>query len=246
MFVPPTLVTDAQKLVNMNIGIFGDSFADKSTTKNIWWKYLNSEYNHKIECFGENGSSILFSANQILEHYTSYEFIIWCLTNPPRITIYHQNNAVHLTGRHHQHVKDIELQEKVNITEQFLNKVADIESQELNGHCIAEYVKSKVSNMLVVPTFQTKYIGKEFNLFELCQQESFAYFPNKSVDVIYDDYEDLRAGHFTDSTHKILAELISKSLQPGIFTANYSDFPPPTESFETVFRRKNYDTVRQR
>ena len=222
----------------MNIGVFGDSFADKFATKNIWWKYLNSEYNHKVECFGENGSSILFSAKQILQHHTSYDFIIWCLTNPPRITIYHQDNTVHITGRHHCRVKDIELQEKVNITEQYLTKVADIESQEFNGYCISEYVRSKVPNMLIVPTFQTKYIGKEFNLFELCQRESFAYFPNKSVADIYDDYDDLRFGHFTDSTHKILAELISKFLQPGIFTANYSDFPPPPESVEIVFRKK--------
>ena len=222
----------------MNIGVFGDSFADKYTTKNIWWKYLSSEYNHNVDCFGENGSSILFSAKQILQHHTSYEFIIWCLTNPPRITIHHNDSAFHVTGRHHRVVKDVELQEKVNIAEQYLMKVIDVETMEFEGHCIAEYVRSKVPNMLIVPTFQTKYIGKEFNLFNLCQQESFAYFPNKSVADIYDDYSDLRAGHLSESTHRILAALISKSLHPGIFTANYTDFPLPTESFETVFRRK--------
>lgn len=228
----------------MKIGVFGDSFADKFVSQNIWWKYLNSEHNHDVDCFGEPGSSILYSARQILQHHTSYEFIIWCLTNPPRITIYHNDKAEHVTGQHHHQVKkDFELQEKINIAEQYLIKVADIESQEFTGHCIAEYVKSVVPNMLIVPTFQTRYIGKKFNLFDLCEREASVYFPNKSVDDIYDKYIDLRAGHLTDSTHKILANLISNFLQPGVFVSDYSNFPLPTEPLESVFQKK-YDTLR--
>ena len=44
----------------MKIGVFGDSFADSKTPKDIWWKYLANDYQHNVECFGEFGSGLVF------------------------------------------------------------------------------------------------------------------------------------------------------------------------------------------
>jgi len=35
----------------MKIGVFGDSFASNSG-REIWWKYLETDYGHNVECFG--------------------------------------------------------------------------------------------------------------------------------------------------------------------------------------------------
>ena len=59
----------------MKIGVFGDSFADKNAEK-IWWQFLQN-YGHEVTCFGESGSSIVWSAKQIINAKNDFNFIIW-------------------------------------------------------------------------------------------------------------------------------------------------------------------------
>ncbi len=222
----------------MKIGVFGDSYANKDTNESIWWKYLNTKYLHQVECWGEAGSSLLFSAKLLYEHYKNYDLNIWCLTQPQRYTIRHNSNNIHITGRHHCKVNNFDLQNKIDITEKFLNLVVDVDDAEFAAYCITEYLKNKIPNLLTIPTFATRYYGKDFNLFDLCVQETSHYFTDPDLASIYDHYIDMRSGHFTDETHSKLASLINNSLQPGTFTATYADFDAPTTTFEQIFKRK--------
>jgi hypothetical protein len=230
----------------MKIGVFGDSFANSKTPNNIWWKYLASNYQHDVECFGEAGSGLVFSARQIVDLYKNYDLVIWCVTSPNRLTVWHRSNfkeiAVHVTGRHHKSYPDPEIQEKINVAEQYLTQVFDWPDGEFVGQCIMDFVKSKVPNLLIVPSFATPvYYNKDtigFNLFDLCLKETAAYFPDgRGIAEIQDEYHDRRTGHFTTQTHQKLAELISKSLTPGIFTADYENFSRPVELFENIFTK---------
>lgn len=230
----------------MKIGVFGDSFADSQTNKDIWWKYLHSYYGHDVECFGECGAGLVFSARQIIELSKNYDLIIWCVTSSNRLTVWHRANfkeiAVHVTGRHHKTYPNKEIQEKINIAEQYLNQVFDWPDGEFVGQCIVEFVKSKVSNLLIIPSFSTPIYQDVstagFNLFDLCCKETATYFPDgRGIAEIQDQYRDLRAGHFTSQTHQQLAELISKSLTPGLFTTDYKNFSNPTELFENIFNK---------
>jgi hypothetical protein len=231
----------------MKIGVFGDSFADSKASGDIWWKYLNSYYHHNVECFGESGSGLVFSARQIVDLYKNYDLIIWCVTSPNRLTIWHRTIfkeiAIHITGRHHKNYPNPEIQEQIDIAEQYLTRVFDWQDGDFTGQCIVEFVKSKVPNLLIIPSFSSP-IYKDaanagFNLFDLCYKESINYFPNKQgLAEIIDEYYDKRAGHFTTQTHQTLAKLIAESLTPGIFETEYSNFLPPVELFENIFIKR--------
>lgn len=228
----------------MKIGVFGDSYADRNVSP-IWWRYLQSMHGHEVECFGEGGSSIIFSAKKILEKYQDYEFIIWCVTSSNRVTVWHRANyqeiSVHVTGRYHVKHPDPEIQQKINATEQYLLYAWDGVDSEFQSRCVIEHVGKLVPNMLIIPCFpgpiyeNPDAIG--FNLFELCQRETNFYFGDVDLGELYDRYADLRPGHFTDSTHRTLADMIAKSLTPGIFSARYEDFPEPGEPIDQIFRK---------
>ena len=57
----------------MKIGVFGDSFAEKNAKK-IWWQFLQN-YGHEVTCFGEGGSSIVWSAKQIIDAKNDFDFM---------------------------------------------------------------------------------------------------------------------------------------------------------------------------
>jgi hypothetical protein len=222
----------------MKIGIFGDSFADATPHGDIWWKYLQKDFGHNVQSFGEAGSSILYSATKLLEEKDNFEFFIWCVTSSNRLTVRHRANykeiSIHVTGRHHQTHSDPVIQSKINITEDYIDHVFDWPDGDFTANCVVEYVKSQIPNLLIIPCFL-----QEFNLMDLCQKENLTYFPNgESMADILDFYYDKRNGHLTNSTHIILAKLISHSLSPGIFKTDYSNFPAPVELFENVFGKK--------
>lgn len=230
----------------MKIGVFGDSFASHSGPELTWWKYLAHTHGHEVESFGEPGSSIIFSAKKILDYHQTFDFIIWCVTGSNRITVWHKANyreiAVHVTGRHHVSHQDLEIQNKIDVTERYLREAFDWDDGSFVGNCVIEYVQQRVPNLLKIPCFIDPIYSNTdvgFNLFELCQREADVYFDGLPLADIYDDFLDLRPAHLTESTHKILAELINKSLSAGIFQTDYKKFPAPQESFDKNFRNKS-------
>ena len=233
----------------MKIGIFGDSFVDGSygdKNSTAWWEYLEKEYGHNVDCFGEGGSSISYSAQLILEHYKNYDFIIWAVSNPPRITVRHRKNfkdvSLHITGRHaipNISRFDLELQEKIKISEEYLVKVYDAHDGNFSSKCIIDYLKNTVPNLMLIPCFIDPWQDTiNFNLFDLCQKETNFYFPGVELADLYDQYNDFRKGHLSRSTHKTLSKLIANNLTPGIFRADYTEFENPVELKSEIFIKK--------
>ena len=64
----------------MKIGVFGDSYADKNAGNDVWFNRLFLDYSHDVTSFGEMGSSIMFSATLIQEHFSKI-FITYFLQN---------------------------------------------------------------------------------------------------------------------------------------------------------------------
>ena len=228
----------------MKIGVFGDSWADRYAEK-IWWKFL-PQYGHSVDCFGESGSSIVWSAKQILNAKNDFDFIIWCVTSSNRITVWHRANFtekyVHVLGTGGKFHSDPEIQQKIDATEKFIQIAMDEPDREFVGKCIIEHVKTQVPNMLLIPCFPVPiYDSVEnagFNLFELYLRETKHFFPTKELHDVATSYNDAREGHFCESTHVVLAEEISKSLRPGIFVSDYNKFSKPNATFDQIFKRK--------
>jgi hypothetical protein len=219
----------------MKIGVFGDSFAEKDCNNNIWWKYLQTEYHHQVESFGECGSSILFSAQQINNLAKNYDLVIWALTTPGRFSLLNKDKTVHVVnGYDSDDLLDLYIQKQVSICQEYLVHVFDWEQENFVGQSIACYLQEKYKNIMILPCFPPP-LSAQFNLYQLCEWEAKFYFPDKTIPEIYNQYQDLRAGHISNTNQKILAMLINQSLVPGIFQTDYTNFVKPTETFAECF-----------
>jgi hypothetical protein len=226
----------------MKIGVFGDSYADKMFINHqppvIWYNFLQSEYGHTVDCFGESGSSIVFSAQLIKQHASNYDLSIWCLTHPGRFSFpqsskysFHVTSATEKCRSNHP-----DLIKKHEACVDYLKYVLDWETENLIGESIVSYIQTQIPNIMIIPCFLSP-LNCKFHLYELCQQETNHYFPGKKVHEVYKSYQDLRPGHFTIENHKILAKLINDKLAPEIFQTSYDNFVKPIAPINQVFQK---------
>jgi hypothetical protein len=221
----------------MNIGVFGDSFADKTWHTDIWWQLLKTKYGHQVECFGECGSSVLFSAQKINELAKNYDLVIWALTTSGRFSLQDKDKTLHIT--HSQNIpqsSDLYVQKQIDACRDYLAYIFDWEQENFVANAIVSYLQQKFSNIMIVPCFPAP-LSLPFNLYQLCENEAQEYFFNKSIPDIYLDYQDLRPGHITVDNQYILAKLINENLQPGIFQTDYSNFVKSSQPIEKCFSK---------
>lgn len=226
----------------MKIGVFGDSYCDKARLNSdppvVWHNFLKQDYGHTIECFGEFGSSILFSAQLIEQHAVNYDLVIWCLTTPGRFSFpgpTPEERSYHVTTSWDEcHTKDIDLAKKHAVCVDYLKYVFDWKNESFVGKSIVSYIQSTFSNIMIIPCFPPP-LSANFNLYGLCEREAQAFFPGKELHEIYKDYRDIRAGHLTLENHEILARLVNDSLTPGVFQTSYDNFVSPTIPLEKIF-----------
>jgi len=221
--------------------VFGDSYAEKGYAGElepvIWYSLLEKEYGHTVDCFGESGSSILFSAKSIKQCARDYDLVIWCVTVPGRFSFLQQSkdHGYHIgTSMDKCDSTDPDLIKKHKVCVDYLKYAFDWEAEILVGESVVSYLQSQFSNIMIIPCFFPP-LHHEFNLYELTQQETNHYFPEKTVQEVYKKYQDLRPGHITTENQKILAKLINDNLIPGVFQTTYDNFIKPTASFEQVF-----------
>ena len=223
----------------MKIGVFGDSYAEKSSDESsIWWGILNQTTEHDVTSHGESASSIMFSAKKILEHYQEYDLVIWCLTQSGRQTVLCEGRPLHFTPG-----AGFELHQNEHIRKKWLlyidywhSGLLDWDSEKLNGKALVHYVKDLCKNVMVVPCFRDP-LEYDFNLFDLSNNEAKFYFGNKEFEYWHSRYIDLRPGHLSLVNQTILSEEISKQLKPGIFQSSYSKFSNPVDPVEKLFEK---------
>jgi len=211
----------------MKIGVFGDSFADK-TCSHIWWKYLHAVHDHDVSCFGEGGSSLSFSVELIDFYHQDFDQIIWCATSVNRISFWHKDRAYHNTGTSKPTpCGDVAIDEKRKIIHDYLTRAYDWHFQEILGHALISYMLTKYPKIMIVPCFQVPvYFMKDpgFNLYDLCVLETQCFFPGRDASTVINSDLDHRQGHLTQTNQKILAKLIDANLGPGIFSTSYENF----------------------
>jgi hypothetical protein len=227
----------------MKIGVFGDSFADKSYTNGqaskIWYNFLQNEHGHTVNCLGEAGSSIVFSTKLIKQYASDYDLVIWCLTTPGRFSLSHtvKDRTVHITNAQQQcDFSDVEIQKKHSVCIDYLKYIFDWETENLIGCSLVQYLQNLYQHIMIIPCFPPP-LNAKFNLYSLCQWEANFYFPGKSIPEIYKSYQDLRPGHITQENQKILAELLNQNLKPGVFQTSYDNFVPPTQLLQQTFKK---------
>ena len=223
----------------MHIGVFGDSFADADCKQDIWWRVLEQQFGHQVTCHGQGGSSIEYSA-ELLEKYNShYDFIIWCLTFPGRVSIQTADGYFHagnLAGA--QKRKELaELDIKVNAGIAYANHVYEYHTANRIYHAAANGFLQRYPNLMIIPCFNYP-LNLKFDLFSLSIFETSHFFPGVPFTEVTSTYIDMRPGHLTPGNNKILAQLINDNLTPGIFQVEYNNFPLPTVLSHTMFKIK--------
>lgn len=226
----------------MKIGVFGDSYCDKlytaDDTDRIWYRFLKTNLDCELDCYGEGGSSILFSARLIEKHARDYDLVIWCLTTPGRFsfpTNSNHNRSYHVTTAWDAVITDdLDLIKKHQTCVDYLKYIFDWNTENFVGRSIVNYIQTQFSNIMIIPCFPAP-LSAEFNLYKVCEQEANHYFPGLELHEIYKDYRDVRPGHITIDNHKILAELIQKDLKPGVFQTDYANFVKPSSPLDRVF-----------
>lgn len=246
----------------MKIGVFGDSFCNKvrlnSPTPVVWYNFLQADYGHDIDCFGEPGSSILFSAKLIEQHAANYDLVIWCLTTPGRFSFPDPSKDIsyHITTAWTEcTTNDFDLAKKHEVCIDYLKYVFDWDTENFVGQAIVTYLQSKFSNIMIIPCFPPP-LGATFNLYEVSQRETNfyfppakvyknpilnaisspgVYFPGKQLHTAYTDYHDGRVCHLTLENQTILGRLVNENLKPGVFQTSYDHFVDPTTPFDQAF-----------
>lgn len=76
----------------MRIGIFGDSFADRTAyspvshiTEDESWIADMENAGHKVTTYGKTGSSTWYSFQQFLAHYEQFDHVVFCYSSLHRI-----------------------------------------------------------------------------------------------------------------------------------------------------------------
>jgi hypothetical protein len=228
----------------MRIGIFGDSYCDKNVNfiQPSWFELLKY-YGHEIVSFGEGGSSILFSAMLLDKHANEFDFLIWGVTNPPRlsITINEPPYTLHFTqGNTYipSEFKKHETVSKVVAVSEYFNHLLEFNEQDLIGLALVNHTMSKHKNLMVIPCFSDP-LRLDFNLFDLCSKEIDYYFPNISYEEFFQTYSDLRRCHLSLENNKILADIVANNLKPGVFQTNYDNFVMNPNADKTFYFKKN-------
>jgi hypothetical protein len=228
----------------MKIGVFGDSFCSKARVDSpepvIWYNFLTTEYGHTVDCFGEAGSSILFSAQLIEQHASKYDIVMWCVTTPGRFSFVDNNGAYHVTSTTDQcRSTNIDLVKKHQASVDYLKYIFEWPTESFIARAIVSHLQTKFSNIMIIPCFLSP-LETKFNLYDLSQKEIDFYFPGKNCTEIFQNYFDMRVGHLTIDHHKILAKLVNNNLSPGIFQVDYKEFPDPTIPLDDIFKPPSF------
>lgn len=210
----------------MKIGVFGDSYADRHAAPGtIWWSLLQQNHGHDVECFGENASSLLYSAKKILEHHRLYDLVIWCTTQPGRLSLDYGHVSFHFQISQSDHKRDgNNIQAMFEIWKKYMTTVVDWQDEKLQSKAVIEMVQNHCPNVLIVPGFQDP-LDADFNLFSVFQREVEMLYGGNFSDDFYKDYVDARIGHLSQESHEILANELATCLRPGIFQMDLDRFP---------------------
>lgn len=224
----------------MKIGVFGDSFAAGQGTNESWWRQLEN-FGHTVESYGQEGTSILYSLNQIEKNYQNFDFLIWCCTRSNRITLPIDEYPGYLNSSTFLDQDDPPEKfhldstlKKIDAIKKWFKYIHNEQEAETIGLALVKYMLGKHKNLLIVPCFNDPCFSK-FNLFELSSRELSSAFPNLTWQEVQQRFKDTRICHLIKKNNDILAEIVNRKLQHGIFETRYSHFVVDKNTIEKYF-----------
>jgi hypothetical protein len=227
----------------MKIGIFGDSYATtfRGPDKPAWVELLE-DHGHTVNSFAKGGTSILWSAKLLEEFASEYDFLIWCYSCSPRVTLPINeppgvlNTRWDLDSYDNESFNLEETRQKIDCLKKWFRYGYDPRELKIIGESLVDYYLKKYDNLMIIPCFDEP-INAEFCMSQICMMEIEHCFPDiKDYYTFFKKYREERSCHMSTENNQIFANLVAKNLQPGIFQTELSNFKKPG-SWDKLFTK---------
>jgi len=221
----------------MNIGIFGDSFADNNKanpTKN-WIEVVADHFN--VTCFGRSGTSLYYSLKLLEENYSKFNKCVLIATWPGRTELSSRALFSLLDNNTRNTIRlelpslsqceyQIEYYKKQNnnsavkafeAARDYFVYLHDDKKEQYIHNALVEYAKNKFSNLLIIKISDC--------LVDVFQMENKIWNIEKKKHQF--DYNDLRNCHMTEANNIIFGNKVVEMLQGKEVTLRLKDFVKP-------------------
>lgn len=218
----------------MKIGIFGDSFGEKSPhafeteESKAWPTYISEEFDTDNHC--ASGSSFYYSANLFLKTHNSYDKIIFLITIPGRLEITPALAKDIMPNRISNHDHAISMIEYYPNNRRIYQAAVDyfLYFQNFEQECFFQYAaieklrNTRKDNILFLPCFAGSVNGDERNNTELFQIASL----DETNPILKQSgrFNDQRHCHFNPQNNIIFAKNIKNWIHTGVWNFNIKDY----------------------
>lgn len=224
----------------MKVGVFGDSFANADQQgQGAWFDHLPTYCPtiSSVRCHGLTASDINFSAYHILEFHKQFDFVIWCVTSPFRVTtpvtfapdrkiwcLVNPNGAhVNCSSGKYWKLTDKEETQYNHLAlvgQSFVNDFQWETFAILQARALVEYVTTRCKNVMLIPCFDQPLKKHKKNLFNISQAEFRK--PRKFFKRVMN--KDPRICHLNAENNQRLARYIVDHMHPGVLDLDIDHF----------------------
>lgn len=213
----------------MNIGIFGDSYADpvSHNPTPTWIKLLNQHPNFHASSYAVSASNLYYSVEQFKKFYTRHERNIFVATHPGRIWLrasfphdpYKFISGISTIEAYLDYYKNFKEPEKTRYTkifnalEVYIAHIQDNQYEYYLQGLMLQELLSLDKNLIIIPCFghSNSPIDVNGNLFSIFEKENKAW----GIDGVKLQNSDIRNCHMTAENNAILAQKIIDHLENG-------------------------------
>lgn len=209
---------------NLNIGVFGDSFA-WSDSEDAWVNLLKKEYD-TIQYFAKPGSSLWYSFNLFLKNHNNFNTIIFCYTHYNRFNLMPDNLEIYSGMTHNEEYKKLSVYERLTSYEKdLLERIKKVHIECFNYdyylwisqkifddvNSISKKNNVKLINILPFQTekqeinIESRHGDCYINIFNVSQLEQ------KKIKNL--SYPDSRPCHLSPKSNYLLSKLVSSSIK---------------------------------
>lgn len=216
-----------------NIAIFGDSSADPvEWLDHSWVELLSKDYN--FTNFAKQGSSLIYSYNNICREYQNFDKIIVFI--PPVGRLWAPNCKInqhflnHRTIELHYDNADYSDKKILDSIKNYFIYLSTTEKETLQHNAMVDSVKSKIPNALIIPVTRqsienhTGVCMYDISIIDYAYYDVHEYTPDFG-----------RTCHMNKKNNEIFYHKIKRWLDSGEFILSIKDFEPPLETKEELF-----------
>ena len=202
----------------MNIGIYGDSFAEFSKEASMfhWSTIIKEKLNADVEQFGRPSTALFYSYNKFLENYTKHDLIIFAVTDPDRyIKVFDWIDRPRQSNDHigtYGNVLDLKTHASNEQDKKMLSHLegwfimSDSEYNSTMNELMMKHMESLHKNIIFYPCFEKSFLPERYNQSEFPKAcAMFLLLMTQIKAIKYRGYTTISPLHCMNENTKVLA-----------------------------------------